>query len=172
MYKTSFPQSNNSKCFHIGGISLFDFAISDEMLFRNTFINHFAEFFTHYKPITIILCLKKQLLEKRILTYEKLRNVTNGHSVIPNVEVCHKGEISLESIVNHILVCGYSDSIFLIANSKLLSDSELITFENTMKSEYKEKKAEKIYNSLEYHDSLYEIAKIKQYEKIIMWINS
>lgn len=169
MYKTSSPQSNNSKCFKIGGVSLFDFSISDEMLFRNTFVNNFAEFFTLYKPITIILCLKKNLLKKRIIPYEKLKNVSHGFSVIPNVEICHKGKILLESIESHILVCGYSDLIFLKLNSKSLSDSELITSENAIKSKYIEKNAKKIYHSLNDPE---EIFRRKHYKKIITWIEN
>jgi len=135
-YPFTFPQTVNSICYLLEGISLFDFEQPNRILFENVTIDHFSKFFTIHKPITIILQLNKNNLKDKIIPNEVLKD--KDKTVIPNVEVCYKGKISVNHIEKCIMVCGYDKNIFVIVDGKLLKLNMINHYEKIIKEKYRE----------------------------------
>jgi len=168
----TYPQSKNSVCYLLKGVSLFDFEQPDENLFRNANVDHFSEFFTIHKPITIIIKLDKSNLFNNTLSYQELKNRIKYKPLIPNVEVCYQGKIHIKNIFECIIVCGYEKNIFRILDKNNLNKNHVNKVEQLIKSEYNKNCGNDIRNRLSQGIKTFtDIHYHKVYEDIIKWLD-
>lgn len=90
-------------CQQLGGISLFDFSTEpEEKVLWEAF--KWQQFLGDCDPVTILLGLDREKLTGRLIPYPQNKEGTTGN-VIPWVEVCHCGSISVSAVTSYLLVC-------------------------------------------------------------------
>ncbi len=113
-------------CQQLGGISLFDFTTHPEPLILGEAIK-WQQFLGDAGPVTVILGVDKNRLQSRVIPYPANKEGTTGN-VIPWVEVCHCGPISVSAVVCYLLVCSFDYKQFSLHQE--LDEQTLIGLES------------------------------------------
>ncbi len=169
----TYPQSENSLCYLLGGVSLFDFEIPDEYLFRNVIVDHFSEFFTVHEPITIVIKLLKDDLVRKILFAEELKakNEKLYKILIPNVEVCYLGNIHINNIEEAFMICAYDRDIYVKITRKQFTCIDIQKFEQKIKNRYEKTHGEFLKKKLSQENrSFADMMYLERYQEIYNWL--
>jgi hypothetical protein len=90
-------------CQQLGAVSLFDFTTESEekILFEAC---KWHSFLGEFNPVTVLLGIGRSKLAGKLIPYPQNKEGTTGN-VIPWVEVCHCGSISISAVTSYLLVC-------------------------------------------------------------------
>jgi hypothetical protein len=126
----SFGQSQASRCFQIGGVSVFSFqSKSIETLFSEDSkmeLGNLNDVMTKHTPTAVFMCFDR--LPQEPLSYDEMRKLTPAGGVSNGyLEFCHRGAIPLEFAARHVLVCNWNMEIYShdVIAKRRLSDTAL-----------------------------------------------
>lgn len=93
-------------CQVLGAVCLFDFATPTEDLVLEI-SDRWSGFLGSVDPVTVLIGLTPGRLPGRLIRYPENRDITPEDSCgpIPQVEVCHVGEIPIAASETHLLIC-------------------------------------------------------------------
>lgn len=101
-------------CAHAGGISLLDLK-HPKLPFRNSNRRgtHWMKVFSYHQPVTIILFLRRKQLAVSLRQCVDIEDKRHFMQYIPEVEVCHIGDIAVEHIDSIYAVSAYNNDDFI-----------------------------------------------------------
>ena len=90
-------------CQQLGGVSMFDFTTeSEDKVLWEAF--KWQQFLGDFTPVTVLLGVRRDRLTGKLIPYPDNKDGTTGN-VIPWVETCHCGSISISAITSYLLIC-------------------------------------------------------------------
>lgn len=113
-------------CQQLGGISLFDFTTHPEPVILGEAMK-WQQFLGDAGPVTVVLGVDKNRLPNQVIPYPANMEGTTGN-VIPWVEVCHCGPISISAVVSYLVVCSFDYKQFSVHQE--LNEQILISLES------------------------------------------
>lgn len=119
-----FPSCGRYCCQELGGVSLFDFGnATDEQIFGVNSPEKWWPILGWHKPVSIIIKLDPDQMLGSLVRYPQVLEGTRGN-VIPYVEVCHIGAVSLDAAKGFILLCATDYQNFRVVTE--VAESELM----------------------------------------------
>jgi hypothetical protein len=104
----SFPESELSNCYELGGVSLWDFQLpSESVIYDRLSVLKRQTVLLHHQP-AVFLGFERQALTANLLYYDEIKRRCGFGGIVPDVELCHIGEIRLD-LATHILVTTHED---------------------------------------------------------------
>lgn len=125
-YDSSFDNSEVCNCRGLNAISLWDFELpSDSIVYDDLSLEKCETVLLIHRP-GVFLGFRRDVLKADLLYYEEIKSRCGYGGIIPHVEVCHVGEIRLNSAARIVVVDHYDGRLLIKRKSGyLLTDGEL-----------------------------------------------
>ena len=110
----TYPQSKISYSRYHGLVSLFDFKNCNEDACLNQ-IHDWYRFFFDHEPVTVVILLRRQCLESKLIPNEKAVKDTRGTFdpiFIPHLEVFCPDPIPCDVFKGYLVICGVYEKLY------------------------------------------------------------